>query len=144
MDIKDLVYEVEHEQVTALAKEITYLHERELFEKHIYLIQTKALDGDIIEIVKRLGAQEEEHAYLLKILLERSELLVKEYNKEELAGIIESPLHEAIIYDIEQEKISADAYKDAIAKSSGKLKQVLEHILEEEFEHINLLEKFLE
>ena len=143
MDIKDLVYELSGNDVLTLAKEITHLHERELFEKHIYFRQTSSLTGDIVEILKRLNTQEEEHAYLLKIMLERAELDVKEYNEEELVDIVERPLHEAIIYDIEQEKISADAYKEAIDKSNGKVKQVLEHILKEEFGHISLLENFL-
>ena len=114
MDVKDLVYEIKAEEVMPLKEELTYLHERELFERHIYFQQTTKLDGDIIEILKRLDAQEEEHAYILKIMLEKADLAVKEYNQDELQDIVERPLLEALAYDIEEEKISADAYKKAI------------------------------
>jgi rubrerythrin len=144
MEVKDLAYEVDPQNVIAISKEIVYLHERELFEKYIYFKQTDSLSGDIIEILKRLQIQEEEHAYLLQIMLEKAQLQVKKYTPNELENIIERPINEALAYDIKEEKISADAYRDAIEKSSGKLKQVLEHILQEEFEHIGLLEKYLE
>ena len=58
--------------------------------------------------------------------------------------IIEEPLTEAVGYDVNEEEISAKAYKIAISKSSGNLKKILEHILQEEFEHIGILEKYLE
>lgn len=143
MDVKDLVYEIKAEEVMPLKEELTYLHERELFERHIYFQQTTKLDGDIIEILKRLDAQEEEHAYILKIMLEKADLAVKEYNQDELQDIVERPLLEALAYDIEEEKISADAYKKAIEKSTGNMKTILEHILQEEFEHIGILEQYL-
>ncbi|MBT4870760.1 MAG: hypothetical protein HON47_04250 [Candidatus Diapherotrites archaeon] len=144
MDIEDLAYEVIPEEIVSLKDELIDLYARELFEKHIYFRQTSSLEGNIVEILKRLDGQEEKHAYILKILLEKAELEVKEYDQSELENIVYQPLNEALIYDIKQEKISADAYRDAIEKSTGKLKQVLEHILQEEFEHIGILEKFLE
>jgi len=61
-----------------------------------------------------------------------------------MRDIVEQPLVEAITYDVEQERISAEAYKVAIDKASGDLKTILEHILQEEFEHIGILKKFLE
>jgi len=144
MDIKNLVYEIKAEEILPLKKEITFLHERELFERQIYFQQTEKLSGDIIEILKRLNIQEEEHAYFLEIMLKKSDLPVKKYSQDELIDIVDQPTDEAIAYDIEQEKISANAYEEAIAKSNGKLKQLLEHILQEEFEHIGILEKYLE
>ena len=144
MDMKDLIYEINSKEILPLKKEITFLHERELFERQVYFQQTTKLTGDIVEILKRLNTQEEEHAYLLQILLEKSDLNVKKYSQDELIDIVDQPVDEAIAYDIEQEKISAEAYKEAIAKSNGKLKQLLEHILQEEFEHIGILEKYLE
>jgi len=144
MDIKDLVYEITPSEILPLKKEITFLHDRELFERHIYFQQITKLTGDIVEILKRLNSQEEEHAYLLKILLEKSDLPVKEYNQDELIDIVDQPADATIKYDIDQEKISADAYKKAIARSNGKIKQLLEHILQEEFDHIGILEKYLE
>jgi len=144
MDPQQLAYEVSAEEVKPLEKELTYLHERELFEKYVYLRQIGKLTGDIVEILKRLDAQEEEHAFLLQTLLKRAELPVKKYDENELFKIVDYPLDEAIKYDIEQENISADAYKKAIEKSSGKIKEILEHILQEEFKHISLLKTFLE
>ena len=143
MNIKDLAHTISGEEVLPLKDELTYLHERELFERHIYFRQASKLTGSIVEILKRLNAQEEEHAYLLQIMLEKANLAVKEYDELELVKIVDQPLNTAIAYDVEQENISANAYKKAIEKSTGKIKQVLEHILQEEFEHIGLLEKFL-
>ena len=144
MNVKDLAYEITPEEILPLKEELIQLHKRELFEKQIYFRQTASLTGDIVEILKRVSVQEEEHAYTLKIMLEKGELPVKAYRQDELIKIIDRPLEEAIKYDVEQEKISANTYQKAIKKASGKVKQVLEHILQEEFEHIGLLEKFLE
>ena len=144
MNPKELVYEVAGEEVQLIKNEITFLHERELFERHVYFQQTGKLSGDVVELLKQLNIQEEEHSYLLEIMLKKADLPVKEFKQEELVKIVDYPLDAAIKYDIEQEKISAEGYTKAIDKSSGKIKQLLEHILQEEFEHIGLLEKYLE
>ncbi len=142
--IKELAYSIKKEDTLPLKKELLYLYEREAFEKLIYYRQSMRLDGYIIEIIKRLSTQEEEHSYLLQTILENAGVSITGHSKEHMNEIVDEPLDKAIEYDVKEEKISADAYQKAIAKASGNLKKVLEHILQEEFGHVGILEKYLE
>ena len=144
MSIEDLAYNADPSEVLAIKEELVALYNRELFEKQIYLEQTRKLEGEIVEILKRIEEQEEKHAELLMILLSKANVKVPAFIPKIPFSEVNAPLSQAIAYDISQEGISAKAYVAAIAKASKSLKELLIHIMGEEYAHIAILKKYFD
>jgi rubrerythrin len=142
-DIEMLVNAIEAKDVIPIKEHIVALYYRELFERQIYMGQIMKLDGDIVEILKRLSAQEEMHANWLMGILGRSNIKVKEYFPTIPKLKISAPLEEAVEYDVEQEEISSAKYAETIAKAAPAMKAFLQYILYEEYEHIRILKAYL-
>ena len=141
--IKELAFGIRAKDTLQLKTGLISLYNRELFEKMIYFSQNQILEGEMIGSINHMIEQEEEHSFLIKTILRNSDIKFEENPKLPRISTQISTA-DALKYDIEQESISTQEYKKAIAKASGNLKKVLEHILQEEFEHIGILEKYLE
>ena len=144
MTIEDLAYNADPNEVLAIKDELIALYYRELFEKQVYLGQIRKLSGEVIEILKKLEVQEEEHARLLMVVLSKANVKVDEYVPKTPLTDANAPLSEAVSFDIEQETISTAEYLKATNKASPKLKELLDYIMQEELNHIKLLRDYLE
>ncbi|MEK6959386.1 MAG: ferritin-like domain-containing protein [archaeon] len=143
MKIEDIAYNAQPKEVLEIQKELIALYYRELFEKEIYLEQMRKLEGDIVEILKRIELQEEKHAELLMILLSKANVEVPKYIPKVPLSKINAPIAVAVEYDVEQEEISSEKYLEIIEKASPNLKQFLKYILYEEYAHIKILQEYL-
>ena len=143
MEIDDLAYNANPKEVAAIQKDLIALYYRELFEKEIYLEQIMKLEGEIVEILKRIELQEEKHAELLMVVLSKANVKVPEYIPKVPQSKIKAPLAVAVEYDVEQEEISSAKYVSTIEKASPKLKEFLKFILYEEYAHIKILQDYL-
>jgi len=143
MKITDLAYKISTKELGNLEKDLIDLYYRELFEKQLYTKQCHLFETEIRGVFNHLIEQEEEHSFLLKIILSNAGIEVNELldikNLKQYANICDT-----IKYDINQEKLSAQSYEKTINRTnSKKLKQLLGHILTEEYKHIGVLQAYL-
>ncbi|MDD3084237.1 MAG: ferritin-like domain-containing protein [Candidatus ainarchaeum sp.] len=139
--LSELLPLIKNEDIVEIKKDLLKLHEKEVYSQKIYFEQIRKLDGLIVEILKELLEQEEKHALLLKKLLDKISIPTKEYS---MKLEIKNDLKKSISFDIELEKQATKEYQTAINNSSSEsMKKFLEHIMEEEFNHIKRLEDFL-
>jgi|GEM_PF-1929690 len=143
-EIENMILSVTNEEVKQLQNELIALYHREVFEKKIYYEQSMKLEGDIMEIVKDLEQQEEMHEHVLSMLLIKSGIKAVEGNTKIPRSKISDPLSKTIGFDIEQENISIKIYESTIAKAGINLAKVLKFIMEQEFTHVKILQKFLD
>jgi rubrerythrin len=133
------------EEISSLKDDLEKLHKRELFAKMTYTIQITKFEGIILETLKELLDQETRHAYLLGNILEQINETPAETINAMLPKGLNATLESGLAYDIEEEKQATVEYQKILEKvSSTELKEILEHILQEEFVHVSRLQRFLE
>ncbi len=142
---EDKIDLIPKEEITRLKEDLEHLYERELFAKMTYNSQIQKFEGIILETLKSLLSQEEEHAYILNTILEKIEDKQAETISKMLPTEVNTSLTSGLAYDIKEEEQATIEYKKILAKVvSPELKEVLEHILQEEFAHVGRLQKYLE
>ncbi len=137
------VYAVSVEEIKPVEKELIKLYNREIFEKQVYLEQSRKFEGVIIETLKILIEQEEKHTLFLRILLSKINVNVPGHYTENIFSNLNEPISKIIKQDIEYEKLAILEYNNAIKKASPNLKLILEHIMHEELFHIKKLQDYL-
>jgi len=141
--IEELVYSIGKKEVEPIKEDLKHLYERELFEKQIYTNQARLLVGDIIGVVNHLAEEEEKHSFLIRTPLSNAGISSPSFLSDVPSPTNSSSISDWLKYDIEQEKITTDAYSLASEKAPSKTKKVLEHIMSEELVHINILQDHL-
>jgi len=142
-DVQEMILSITNEEVKALQAELVALYNREVFEKKIYYEQSMKLEGNIMEIVKGLEQQEEMHEQVLAMVLIKAGIKARELNEKIPRSKVSDPLSKIVGFDIEQERISIGIYENTIAKAGSNLAKLLKFIMEQEFTHVKILEKFL-
>jgi len=140
--ISELLTKISKEEVSEIQEELVELYKMELLSRKVYFEQIRKLDGVIVETLKILLEQETEHANtLIKILAKN---FYKEKKEEYSYFNADNNLIKAVNFDLVLEEDATKKYEQTIKKSSSEnLKKILTHILEEEFNHIKRLEKFV-
>ncbi len=140
--ISELLTKISKEEVSEIQEELVELYKMELLSRKVYFEQIRKLDGVIVETLKILLEQETEHANtLIKILAKN---FYKEKKEEYSYFNADNNLVKAVNFDLVLEEDATKKYEQTIKKSSSEnLKKILTHILEEEFNHIKRLEKFV-
>ena len=142
---EDKIDLIPKEEITRLKEDLEHLYARELFAKMTYDAQIQKFDGIILETLKELLAQEEEHAYILNSILEKVDDKQEETISKMLPSEVNASLESGLAYDVTEEEQATIEYKKILEKVvSPELKEVLEHILQEEFAHVGRLQKYLE
>jgi rubrerythrin len=116
----------------------------ELIEKYIYNKQAEKFEGMIVIILNDLAKKEEKHAFYLSSLIRRIGVKPAEITEKKLREVPKENIKKSIQFDVEDEKKTIKMYQNAINKSSSiNVKAFLEHIKNEENNHLNTLNDYL-
>ncbi|VVB75093.1 Rubrerythrin [uncultured archaeon] len=142
-NVEEMILGITNEEVKALQKELIVLYNMESFERKNYLEQSMKLEGGIIEVVKDLEQQEEMHEAVLAMILIKAGIKAKETSEKLPELMISRPVSKVVKLDIERERTAIGLYEEIISKAGPNLAKVLKFIMEQEFGHVKILERFL-
>jgi rubrerythrin len=128
-----------------LKNELEKLYYQENLTKKIYASQIDKFDGKILITLKYLNQQEEMHSRTIKMLLDKINFDFVE--KEDFLDYLRKkhPLIDALNYDVQLEETTQTLYEKAINKSTDEnMKKLLTIILEQEYDHLQRLNNFVE
>jgi rubrerythrin len=141
MVLEELFPLIKKKAIFEIENDLLKLFEMEVYSTKVYFEQIRKLDGNIVETLKILLAQEEKHADFLKKILEKINIKAK---YDEIAIHVDNQLKKSVDFDINLENEATKKYEETIQKSSSQeMKKFLQHILEEEFNHIERLKRFV-